>query len=266
MGLFEPAWKNRKLDWRVQKHSWKISDSVKRIKDEAELVTVFYTSPHWSARVEALKRFPKEKVLKLAMDKFPEDFYDSLKDQQNDRNLIFLNILDTFQKLRIAGQLQDRAKGYTTSDEGMNALKLLSTESENPEIREAASERYSRCLELVDFGRKFAEMSDEERIIDFLHRVEINNVYKKSNLFEDLDRRNAKTVVRPGTFRKIIKDQSIDVHVREFIAGYEGYYIGKKNQIENLIKELKEGETKGNQFHPVTTALYKRATVMSYDD
>ena len=92
MGLFEPAWKNRKLDWRVQKHSWKISDSVKRIKDEAELVTVFYTSPHWSARVEALKRFPKEKVLKLAMDKFPEDFYDSLKDQQNDRNLIFLNI------------------------------------------------------------------------------------------------------------------------------------------------------------------------------
>lgn len=265
MSLFEPAWKNPKLDWRVQKNLRKISDSVKRIKDEDELVAVFYTSPHWSARVEAMKLLSKEKVLKLAIDKFPEDFYDSLKDQQNDQKLIFLNILDTFQKLPIVGSLQDRAKGYTTSDEGMNALKLLSTESDNSEIREAASERYSRCMELVDFDRKFAEMSDEEKIIDFLHRVKITKEYKNSNLFEDLDRRNAKTVVRPGAFRKIILDQSIDVHVREFIAGYEGYYIGNKVQVDNLIKQLEEGETKGNQFHPVTTALYKRATVMSYD-
>ncbi len=78
MGLFEPAWKNRKLKPGDPKHRQKIVNSINKLGTEEELLEVLCTSPLESARIEALDRLSTEQALRFALEQFSEGFSDGL--------------------------------------------------------------------------------------------------------------------------------------------------------------------------------------------
>ena len=76
MGLFAPAWKNRKLIEGPSRD--KILKSVEKISNEAELMEVICFSPHECARIYAIRKVSRQGLFELALNHFPDDFFDTL--------------------------------------------------------------------------------------------------------------------------------------------------------------------------------------------
>ena len=264
--LFKPAWMNAKLDSRTYRQNRRIIRSIDRIQNVDERLKVVCASPHISARQYVLERLPLEKVFEFAMHRFPEGFYETLKEQYLAKQRIMSCILDRFQKIPIVGQRQELAASFRENEDGMRTLQDLSIRSENPDVRQFAEERWTKCQTMLSDRMKFAKMTDEDRIADYLRGVRLNSVFTKHSLYEALYKRNAQSVVSPKKFREILADSRIDVHVRAYIAGVETFKIGSKENVEILIQQLLSGEAAGNSNHPVVSALYDRALHMFSKD
>ena len=260
--FFKPAWMNAKLDSREYRQNRKIIRSIEKISDADERLEIVRTSPHISARQYVLERLPREKVFEFAMNRFPEGFYESLKEQYLAKQRLMSIILDRFQKVPVVGNSQELAAAFRENEEGMRILQDLSVRSENPEVRHFAEERLTKCQTLLADRTKYASMSDADKIVDYLRGVRLSPVFSEHSLYEALYRRNAHKVVSPKRFRAILADTRVDARVRAYIAGTETFKIGSKENVDILIQQLLSGEAAGNSHHPVVSALYKRVTHM----
>ena len=161
MGLFEEAWKNRKLNSGNPKHYQKIVDSISKLKTEDELMTVLCTSPLYTAKVEAVNRISKERLIRFALEKFPDSFYDGLSDPFAGEKQLINHMLDKVIRLPLWEHKRLKEQGFSVDGEALSVLKNLKDNSLNKEVRNIASDRYQRCTEYLDYCRKMD--SPEER-------------------------------------------------------------------------------------------------------
>ncbi len=159
MGLFEPAWKNRKLKPGDPKHRQKIVNSINKLGTEEELLEVLCTSPLESARIEALDRLSTERALRFALEQFPEGFSDGLYDPSSAKKRIANRILMRIIQIPPWDNKRLRESDFQADEEVLSTLKHLVDESQNSAVRDAAYDRYHR---LVDYQYYCMKMSSPE--------------------------------------------------------------------------------------------------------
>lgn len=250
MGLFEPAWKNKRLKDGV--NSDKIIKSVLKVNDENELVEIFYTSPHYDARVRAMGKISKEKAFEIAMKELPSDFYTSLNNCDDIiKGFIFDSIMNRFQKTYM--------KDYSNlvlDEEGMNKLRILSKESPNEDVREYATKRIEYCEKRVRIQNGDKEDVDAKEFVRFLRSLPRS--FKESILRDKMFKLMNEYNFPPELLREIALDTSIDIHARVMILKYENLSLGSREDIQKVIDEICEGEAKDKEFHAVRSQLYDR--------
>lgn len=161
MGLFEPAWKNKKLKPGYPKHWQKIVNSINQLKTEEELMEVLCTSPLASARIEALDRLSTERLLRFAQEQFPDNFSDGLFNPSEVEKQIANRILDRIIDIPPWGNKLLRENAFKVDDEALSLMKHLADDSRNSTVRIAAYKKYQILTEYLDYCRKMN--SPEER-------------------------------------------------------------------------------------------------------
>ena len=256
MGLFEPAWKNKKLKPGDPKHWQKIVNSIDKLKTEEELMEVLCTSPLDSARIEALDRLSTERILRFALEQFPESFSDGLYNPSYVEKRIANRIIDRIIDIPPWGNKLLRENGFKVDDEALSTLKRLADDSRNSAVRNVAYDKYRILTEYLDYCRKMNSPEERFRMAETAQeRVEALKKCKNQKLITEA-LYDKEYIVREEAIRRI-KDHNVFVQwiLSESAilpVGAETFWkkfdeLNREEQ-EQLIKKLRKKRSKNVDY------------------